>query len=294
MEYILWILATVISLAIAHFYYRLSGKSLSFYLLFDDEPLSRVDPAVRDRLSIAFSYPEAPDNPGELGQKNPIASPITNLHHIQVIIFNSGIKAITFNESPIIEIPSCGTILDASLIYQKPSDLEANIARLPAEEGKDQKVIVATKMLNKGDLIVIKFLFSEAIDSGKLKLHLLAEDLPRNILIKPIPREATKSRWEAADVAAIVVGAICGLLGAAMVTLASHAWHTDPPPSIDKLGLLGFIEHLSFINYMCIVSFIGSVLLGFVGAAIGYGFGVHPLFQRNRVVLPVDLRPPGQ
>lgn len=294
MEFVLWILALVISLAIAHFYYRRSGKSLSFYLLFDDQPLSRVDPTVRERLSIAFSYPEAPGSPVEPGRGNLSTSPISNLHHIQVIIFNSGVKAITFNESPIIEIPGDVTILDASLIYQKPPDLDADIARLPSEEGKDQKVRIATKMLNKGELVVIKFLFSEAIDSAKLKLHLLAEDLPRNIVIRPIPREATKSRWEATDIAAIIVGVTCILLGAATVALAAHALHTNPPPSMEKFGIFGFIEHLTFINYMCAVSFIGSVFLGFFGAVISFGIGIQPLFQRDRVVLPIGLRPPGQ
>jgi len=291
MEYVLWILALVISIVIARFYHRRSGKLLSFYLLFDDQPLSRIDPTVRDRLSIGFSYPEAPGDPG---QKNPAAIPVANLHHIQVIILNNGVKAITFSEYPVIEIPRRVAILDASLIYQMPSDLEADIARLPAEEGRDQKVVVTTKMLNRDELLVIKFLLSEAIDSSELKLHLLAEDLPRNILIKPIPREATKSRWEATDVSAIVVGAVCALLGAAVVTLAAHSVHTNPLPSVEKLNFLGFIQHLSFINWMCFVSFIGSVFLGFFGAAIGYGIGIHPLFQRDRVVLPVDLRPPGR
>ena len=294
MELSLWIVALLASIAIAHFYFGRSGKSLSFYLLLDDQPLSRVDSTVRERLSIAFSYPEAPDNPGVAGPANRPSSAVGELHHLQVILYNSGVKAITFNESPTIEIPRRATILDASVIYQNPDDLEAVVARLPVDDNKDQIVRIAVRMLNKGEFLVIKFLLSEAIGAGSLKLHLLAEDIPRNITIKPLPPEATKSMFEAASISAIVIGVMCALSGVATAILAAAMLRNNPLPSISEVGVLGFAKNLSLLNYVSVVSFVSVFFLGIFGVAIGFGVGIQPMFRRHRIILPVDLRPPGQ
>jgi len=263
-------------------------------LLLDDQPLSRVDSTVRERLSIAFSYPEAPNNPGVAGPASRPSSVVGELHHIQVILYNSGVKAITFNESPTIEIPRRATILDASVIYQKPDDLEVVVARLPVDDNKDQIVRVAVRMLNKSEFLVIKFLLSEAIGAADLKLHLLAEDLPRNIAIKPLPPEATKSMFEAASVPAIVIGVMCAFCGVATAILATAMLKSSPLPSISEIGFLGFIKSISLLNYVSLVSFVSVFFLAVFGVAIGFGIGLQPMFRRHRIVLPIDLRPPGQ
>lgn len=289
MDLILWIVALIASVVIAQIYFRRTGKALSFYLLLDDQPLSRVDQDVRKRLSINFSYPVAPD--GANSQPESRSTEVKDLHHVQVVIYNNGVKAVTFTEAPTIEIPLSANILDASVIYQKPEDLEAAVARLPVADGKDQTVRIALRMLNRSEFVVVKFLLSQAIDAKALKLHLLAEDLDRNIKIKHLPADATKSRFEATDFAAITVGVFCILCGAATADLASAMLSKSPLPSISKLGLVGFFQQLSVDNCASLFSFISVVLLGLFGAALVYGIGIQPILLRDRVVLPKDLRP---
>lgn len=291
MELVLWIVALVASIAITHFYFQRSGKSLSFYLLLDDQPLSRVDLTVRERLSIVFSYPEAPGNLGVAAPTNKPPSIIGELQHLQVIVSNSGVKAITFSEAPTIEIPHHAEILDTSVIYQNPDDLNVEVARPPAGNEKNQIVRVALKMLNKGEFVVIKFLLSEAIRAGDLKLHLLAEDLPRNIAIKPLPPEATKSMFEEANIPALVIGFACALCSIATAIVTTALLERISFPSFYQVGFFGFFKSLTLLNVVSLVSFVSVFFLLIFAGAVGFGIGAQPIFRRHRIVLPVELRP---
>lgn len=293
MDLFLWFLAIPVSAAVTYIFFRKSGKSLSFYLLVDDQPLSKVDASVRERLNISFSYPEPPNSSGLEGPENQHSKVIGNLHHLQVVIYNSGLRAITFNNAPTIEIPRTASILDASVIYQMPADLGASIARLPVEEGKDQTVRLAVQMLNKGEFAVVKFLLSEAINARDLKVHLLAEELGRSITIKQLPAEATKPMFEAASIGAVTFGLVCLFSAAATGALATSMLKTSPLPSVLQVGVFGFIKNFSLINAFSLVSFIAAFILLVFGLAIGFGLGLQPMFRRHRIVLPSELRPPG-
>lgn len=293
MDLLLWFLAIPVTVAVSYFFFRKSGKSLSFYLLVDDQPLSKVDAAVRERLSIVFSYPEAPNSPGMQGPENRPSRNISDLHHLQVVLYNSGVKAITFTEAPTIQIPWRASILDASVIYQMPGDLGASLDRLPVEDGKDQTVRLAVRMLNKGEFAVIKFLLSEAINAHDLKMHLLAEELDRSIAIKKLPAAATKPMLEEASVGATIFGVLCMVLAASTGALASSMLGRSPLPSIWQVGVWGFIKNLSLVNVVTLASFISVFMLALFGVAAGFGVGVQPMFRRHRIVLPPELRPPG-
>lgn len=293
MDVFLWFLAIPMSFAVGYFFFRKSGKSLSFYLLVDDQPLSKVDADVRGRLSIVFSYPEAPETHRIEGPENQPTLNIRDLHHVQVVIYNSGVKAITFTEAPTIEIPRMASILDASVIYQMPADLGASLARLPVEDGKDQTVRFAVRMLNKGEFAVIKFLLSESISAHDLKIHLLAEELDRSIAIRRLPVAATKSMFEEASIGAMIFGVLCMLLAASTGALATSMLRRSPLPDIWQVGVLGFIKNLSLINVVALASFASVFMLAVFGFAVGYGIGAQPMFRRHRIVLPNELRPPG-
>jgi len=291
MDLLLWLLAIPVSVAIGYIFFRKSGKALSFYLLVDDQPLSKVDASVRERLNISFSYPKAPNNQGLRESENEQLKIVGNLHHLQVVIYNSGLRAITFTEPPTIEIPRTASILDASVIYQKPSDLGASIVRLPVEDDKDQTVRLAVRMLNKGEFVVIKFLLSEAIDAHKLKVHLLAEELERSIPIKRLPAEATKPVFEEASLGAITFGFICLFSAAAAGAVTTAMLKMTPLPNLMQVGIWKFIKNFSLINGLSILAFVAVFILLIFGLVIGFGLGMQPIFRRHRIVLPAGLRP---
>jgi hypothetical protein len=292
MDVFLWALGIIVAIVVTHVYWQRPGKSLSFFLLVDDQPLSKVAAEVRDRLTIFFSYPVAPDTPSSQGPSSRPAYNIGSLHHIQVVIVNTGVKAITFLEAPIFEIPANAAILDALIIHQKPDDLEASLARLPVVAGENQLVRVALKMLNKGDLLVVKLLLSDSIDALELKLHLLAEDLPRNISIRAIPPASTKRWFQAADWRAVLFGILCLIGAAAIAALDTESLKSHPFPSLSS-GIQQFISEFSMMQLETILSFFGVFMLTFLGAGIGFGLGLQPMLRRPRAILPPDLRPPG-
>jgi hypothetical protein len=296
MEHVLWVLAIIISIVIAHFYYRLSlNKALSFFLLLDDRPLSKVDPNVRARLAVKFSAPEPPPNPGNPAPQGEVIAhepiDIGDLQHLQVVIANTGVRAITFQEAPILPISVDGLILDASIIHQCPLDLSASLARLPVDADGMQKTRITIPMLNRGEYVVVKFLLSGIADTSSLKLQSLAEDLPRSIPIKPLPANATKSIFEAIDWMAVWIGATCiaWAIGIYFVNRSAFAAHPLPDPF--KAGVANFFHSTETIDIGLFISCTAVVGIGGLGAGLMFGMGLGAITKRHRIVLPKELRP---
>jgi hypothetical protein len=296
MEATLWITGIVAAIIIAHVYYRLTvSKSLSFFLLVDDQPLSRVDQDVRNRLVVQFHDPEPPpanDAANAITVNAGLRTTVGALHHLQVIVANTGVRAITFAEAPNMTIPSSSQILDASLIYQKPADLGASVARLPVGDDGEQHVSLSVPMLNRNEFFVAKILLSEAINSRDLKLHLRAEELERTICIKELPPEDTKPLREAFEWPALWIGALLliGAIGTGLVD--REVYEASPLPSFQG-GFLQFWGSFRLVHAAMIMSALFTGLLGAVGALFLISFGVQPFVKWRRVVLPVELRPGG-
>src|SRR6516225_8652420 len=144
MEILLWIVGIVLSIGIARHYYKQSfSKRLSFFLLVDDRPFLRIAPDVLERLKINYTLPPpTPDSAQEISTQV-----ISSIHHLQVIIANTGARAITFVESPTIEIPVNAAVLDATIIHQNPSDLEVSLLRQPWGGKGPQSFFCSVKMM---------------------------------------------------------------------------------------------------------------------------------------------------
>ena len=299
METILWVIGILIALAIAHIYYRLSlSKSLSFFLLLDDQPLSRIDPNVRSRLRVQFFNPEGPppnvDAPNEVvdiqtGQHAVIQA----LHHLQIIVANTGVKAISFTESPVIDIPAGKSVLDASIIHQRPLDLGASLARMPVKDDGIQKLSLSVKLLNRREYFIVKLLLSDVVNPSDLKVHLLAEDLERTISVKRLPANTTKSVLEALEWTAIWLGAVLSILVVALYFVASKLYELHPIPSPLDIGFGKFFLQLTFEQACLIGAYVGVAVFGFISAVLFFGIGLQSLTNWKRIILPAELRPPG-
>ena len=298
METAIWTLVGIaVTFGISHLYYRMgSSKSLGFFLLVDDQPLSRVDADVRERLVVQFFVPEAPEGvPGHereyaaAERRNAIV--VGTLHHVQIVVANTGIKAISFNEAPTFDIPANSLILDASIIYKKPQDMTASIVRLPVAQGDMQVVQLAIKMLNRGEFVLVKLLLSEAVPREVLRLHLLAEDLPRTLTATPMPAQSTKSRIESIEWPAVVVGFICAVGAGFTYILAAAFLAEHPLPALfskDPAAFFGAITSRHFAAGYCLVF---AIVMGFFSTAILFGVGLTPGMKSRRFVLPSELRP---
>jgi hypothetical protein len=299
MDKILWIAGTLGALLIAHFYYRLTvSKSISFFLLLDDRPLSHVNPDVRARLTVHFFGPEPAPAPTNIGDSITVergreSIAVGELQHLQVIVTNTGSRAISFAEAPTINLPNENVILDASIIYQKPEDLGASLTRLPVVDGGAQKIQLAVPLLNKGEFFVVKFLISDNIEAHSLKLHLLSEDLPRTVKIEPLPADATKSTLEAVDWRAIWIGGLLLTISISTYFTEAALYAMRPLPSIFSVGVKQFVGHLAPIHVAFLISFLGIIVVGLLGAISLFGMGLEPFFTRRRIVLPAELRPSG-
>jgi hypothetical protein len=291
MEIVLWVGSVIVAVLISHFYYKRSiSKVLSFFLLLDDKPLSHVSPDVRERLE--FTFKAAPEQPppdgGAVGEGIVGALSIESLHHLQLVIANTGVRAISFKENPCISIPSDNLILDASLIYRKPRDLGAEIIRLPVGEDKCQKLKIAVPVLNRDEYVILKLLLSGEFDTSSLKLQLLSEDLERSIGVTELPPQATKSFRESIEWSAIWVGGILLLFCSSVLIISNSYDHLN---IVQWDGLVDFIKKWMDIDHIAlIISTVGATLFGLVGVALLFGIGLIPPFRKIRLVIPSELK----
>lgn len=298
MEYVLWVIGVVIAIVVAHAYYRLSiSKSLSFFLLHDDQPLSKVDPNVRSRLVVQFFKPEAPPSTNDAfpltgeAPSSQNATIVQALHHIQVLVANTGVRAISFTEAPTIEIPSGKLLLDASIIHQRPKDLGASLARLPVADDGVQRLRLAIPLLNRREFFIVKLLLSDVIAPLDIKVHLLAEDLDRTIGIRPLPANATKSVLEAFEWPAIWVGVLLIFCTTALLLVENAFYKLHPLPSILDVGITAYFSSLTAIHVELGLGFVGILAYGFIGIVLLFGIGLQSLTNWRRIVLPTEMRP---
>ena len=284
----------ILGVACSYAFYRLAlRKTLSFLHLVDDQPLSRVNSDVRNRLVVRFFSPRPPPDTNNQagGEGEQDAREVGALQHLQFILMNSGLRGIKFEETPTLEIAADKVILDASIVHKHPADLKASINIRPVSEGGMQQIHFAVPLLNRGEYVLVKLLLSEAIDAGQLRLHLVAEDLPRQIVPKALPPDATRSLLESIEWSAIFVGSLFLACALAMYFVIIAGFTAHPIPEWTDAGLVTFKAKLEWIHLGLIVSSMGDALMGGLGAMIFFGIGFQSLTHRNRIVLPPELRP---
>ena len=287
------ILSYVAGLITSYVFYRLSlRKSLSFFLLLNDQPLALVNADVRERLQVQFFPPtEAPDQPNVEGHVIRQAYRVGALQHLQFIIRNSGIRGIKFDDMPTIELPSGTRILDATIIHKHPTELAATLDALPVNAEETQKLRVAIPLLNKAEFVVIKILLSDAIDISTLALHLSGEDLPRSISWKGLPPDATRPWLETIEWAPTIVGSILLLCAGAMSILSLGVYHSHVLLTSDET--LGFLTTSAGISVVLALAAVGIFFFVVFGLVLMLGIGLQSVIRPKRIVLPSSLRPYG-
>lgn len=282
----LWTASILIGLLVTHVYYRKSvGKRLSFFLLLDEQPFALVDRNVFERVKITFSIEPAP---GANLPEQPTG--IRWIQHLQVIVANTGSRAITFNTPPALDLPAHCQILDATIIHQSPEDLGAKLARLPVERGQPQQTLFAVKMLNPGEYVLAKFLFGDIVATSDLKIHLLAEDLPRTIPIEALPVEATKTLFKSVEWSAVWVGLAFILSGVCIFLRIAENFAAHPLVGITE-GFFDFLFSIQLPHLELLVGFLSSMIAAGIGVGLIFQIGLKPLLKTKRVILPPELRP---
>ena len=292
MAALLWVIGILAAIPISHFYYRRSlNKTLSFFLIHEDQPLSRMDVGVRERLKVQFFSPNPPPQANVAAPLTAQAHEVGALHHLQFLIANTGVRAISFHEGPTLEIPAGKLILDASIIYQKPDELAASLAPLPIIDAGPQKIRFSIPLLNRGEFFIGKLLLSESTNVHELALALVAEDLPRSVSIMPLPRESTMSLYETIEWAAVWFGLFCIALAVGCYFASSAVYVANPFPDLREVGIANYFTHIRPIHLALIGSASATIFLGFIGAILLFSMGLKGLLRRHRIVLPPKFRP---
>lgn len=258
------IIATVL---VSRYYFRRSTKKeLSPYRLLESQIFAGIEPQVRRRLRFTFEDQE-----------------VEELSHLGLLIANTGERAISgFLEPPSITLPAGAKVLDATLEHRYPETLEASVI-VDGDVASGQRVSFRLPLLNKGEYFVVRLLISGDVSLGKLRLRLLADDLPREIRFTFLPYYATRTRR-----AGVEWGAIGG--GASLLALAFCSGYVlrllhGYRPSLFLLPWSTFEP--SFESIAAHVAVAITLLLGVLGAVVSIGAGLSEAFSRGpRFPLP--------
>lgn len=275
--------------AVTFIFYRLSlRKKLDFFLILDDQPLSNVNEQVRERLVVGFLPPTPPSESPE--SKTPIE--VGSLQHLQFIVKNGGLRGIKFEVPPWFELPQGTQLLDASVVYKLPADLEAALAIQPSVPGSPQKITISTPLLNRSEYILVKLLLAPAVDANALILHAVAEDLhARQFAVQQLPPEATKGLIESFSGSAIFAGLLFLFFGTCCVYISKVVLGDHLFPKLSFEHPLDFIAKLSWVNVAAPVSLMAGLILALLGAALAFDLGFQKFAFWKRVYIPPHLRP---
>ena len=191
---VLGILATF--LVSRHYYNRSTDKELSAFSLLASEVFAGIEQDVRTRLRFTFDDEEVHD-----------------LSQLGFLIANTGERGISgFIEPLTLRMPKGTKLLDASIDHRSPKDLRVSL-RVEGQPDDGQTLFWDIPLLNKGEYFTVRLLIRGRVQLQKLRFHLLADDLPRQIKFETLPYQATVEKKRGIEWGAVVAGALLAALG---------------------------------------------------------------------------------
>jgi type II secretory pathway pseudopilin PulG len=264
---IIGILATV--LVSRYYFHRSTVKRLSAFSLLVSHVFEGIDAHVRERLRFTFGD-----------------EVVDELSQVGFLIANTGERAISaFIESPRLELPRGSKVLDASIEYRNPEDLRVSL-RIDGEPPSQQTVTFDVPLLNTGEYFAVRLLINGTVRLRDLHLRLLGDDLPREIMLEPLPFQETMTRRTGVDWGAIAAGTL--LLGLGFSVGYSLWLLHRQQAELFALPWSSFRPSLQALPTHVAVAVVA--LLGIIGAAIGIGAGFGDAFARKpRFPLPSHI-----
>jgi hypothetical protein len=265
------IIGAILTIVVTWYFYVLSRrKSLGLYTLLNTNVFEGIKQDVREDLH--FSY---------RGEK------IADLQQLEILFINIGERSIGKLLKPLhMELPAEIQVLDASILYRNPDELEASITHSAvSKEESSAQVFVDFPILNKGEYFVLKLLLSgKPPNSQLLSFSLLSDDMPRIVHVQTLPAMAlqeeprSKIFWN---------GLIMLFVGIALMAMLYFV-RLDHPDWVDFFwnpsGTITFEKILSALISLfgCLIILVGTLSLASSLTSIVLG--------KPWIVLPKELR----
>lgn len=254
------IIGAILTIVVAWYFYKLSmRKSLGLYTLLNTNVFDGIKQDVREDLN--FSY---------RGEK------IADLQQLEILFINKGERSIGKLFKPFhAELPAEIQVLDASILYRNPDELEVSITH-SAASNKDSsaQVFIDFPILNKGEYFIVKLLLNgRLLDSQSLRFSLLSDDMPRTVHVQNLPamalQEESRSKILWNGFVTLFVG--ISLMGMLYFVRIDHPdwvdffWNPSGIISIEKilsaiLSLLGGL--IILVGTLALASSLNSIILG--------------------------------
>lgn len=268
---VIGVIATII---VSRYYFRRSvNTSLGVYGLLNSYVFAGITDDVRTRLHFRFEGRE-----------------VQELQQLVFLVANDGERPIRAPIRPLcLSVPPSVELLDASIIHRRPEGLEIAITQ-SAAGGKGSSIAFEFPLLNKGEFFVAKLLISGRFPVGDVRFTILAEDLPRSLVVRATPPAALQDAAFRVDWALASVGSFLILFDAwiarALYTLRAARPELFPWPWHSfQLSLEAASLVVPAFVVLPVVGGIGLAML--VGSFFG---GEFPPRRGPRFPLPRELR----
>lgn len=264
------IVGVVATVWVSAYYFRRSlTKSLTPYVQFTSKPFQGISADVRKALQVTYS-----------------GVPVEDLYEVQFVIANTGDKAIRDLIEPLsLSIPDKSTLLDASVLYQEPSELKTALT-IPDNR---RSIAINFLLLNKGDFFVLKVLLNGAPKLEELKFSILVDELPRHLATERLDLDAiASSKKREMSFPMLGIGLLVVLFGLALFKVIYDAWTVLPNANY---GFMYFLSHLTMGAIAVWLAPIPAFFLTLFGAM----FSAAALFdgsfppRKKKFVLPENL-----
>lgn len=181
--------ALIAVLVARHYHFRATNKSIGLYRIQASEIFAGITSDVRSELRFTYQDRE-----------------VENLTQLEFIVANDGEKAISKLIEPLeLDLPDEATILDASILYRSPDNLNVEILIGKHSSPQRNSVTFDFPLLNKGEYFLVKLLVGGKLAKEQIKFRLLADDLPRSLSLKWLPLRATQKKQFQPDWVSIAV-----------------------------------------------------------------------------------------
>jgi hypothetical protein len=266
----LGVLATV--LVGRYYFLRTVDKSLSVFGLLNSYVFAGIAPDVRRNLHFIFQEQE-----------------VNDLQQVVLLIANDGERAISGVIEPLsAQFPLKIEILDASILHRNPEALKVTINQKSNAMGRVLEFNFP--LLNKGEFFVAKLLLSGSIAMKDLPFTILADDLPRNLSIKPLPAASLRDSGYKVEWGSAVAGCIILLFPAWLLYMLHLLWIKQPELFPYPWGtyIISWPSILVMIPGAILLIIFG--LLGIGIAASAFFNGEFPPSRGAKFPLPKELR----
>jgi hypothetical protein len=257
-----------------YFFNRTFERSLTPFIHLHSLVLADIDPEVRSELRILFQD-----------------QPVDDLTHLQLLIANTGSRAIRDCIKPLsITFPSGIVVLDHAIIHKNPKELDLRSSKVSADEHSQEKIEISFPLLNRGDFFLVKFLLKGTLKPFEADCRIAVDDLPPKLELTWLPSSATRNERKTVDWGAFGFGLLVLAITASISYVLFLLWKSQPtifpfPWETYKFSLLTAL----ILGFHATI----TLLLFIVGIIMTTGIAFDEVFSgsKHRYPLPESLQP---